>query len=246
MKTSLAGENLMKNTIAETPYRTIARITGILYLIIIVCAGFSEGFVRGNLIVHGDATATANNIMASEFLFRIGFASDLIAFLCDAVVSILFYVLLKPVNKTLSLIAATLRILAHPAIASVNMLNHFISLELLSGADYLNTFGADQINSLVLLFLEMHGIGYLIAGAFFGIHCVILGYLIFKSNLFPGVLGIFLMIAAVGYLLNSFGIFLFPAHETFFANIVVLPAVIAELSLCIWLLVKGVKEQRIV
>ena len=199
--------------------------------------------MRSSIIVPGDATTTANNIMASEFLFRVGFVSDLIAFLCDLAVSVLFYVLLKPVNKTLSLIAASLRLLAHPAIASVNLLNHFAALLLLSGADYLTVFNPDQLHALVMLFLNMHHYGYLIAGAFFGFHCLLLGYLLFKSDLFPGILGIFMVVASCGYLIESFGNFLFPGYEKLFAMIVVVPAVIAELSLCLWLLVKGVKLQ---
>ena len=219
-----------------------ARTAGILYLIIIICAGFSEGYVRSSLIVPGDAAATAGNIMASEWLFRVGFVSDLIAFICDLAVAILFYVLLKPVSKTLSLIAAALRLLAHPAIASINLLNHFSVLFLLSGADYLTAFETDQLHALVLLLLSAHKYGYLIGGAFFGVHCFILGYLFVKSDLFPKTLGIMLAIAAAGYLTESFGNFLFPEYEDIFIWIVAVPAVIAELSLCLWLLVKGVKK----
>jgi hypothetical protein len=231
----------MRNHTAETSPRTYARIAGLLYLIIIVCAGFSEGYVRSSLIVPGDAAATAGNIMAHEWLFRAGFVGDLIAFITDAVVALLFYVLLKPVSRTLSLIAASLRLLAHPAIASVNLLNHFGVLLLLSGADYLKAFQTDQLYALVLLSLDTHKYGYLIGGAFFGLHCLILGYLLFRSDLFPGILGVLLMIASFGYLTESFGKFLFPGHEEMFTLIVAVPAVIAELSLCLWLLVKGVK-----
>lgn len=219
-----------------------ARTAGILYLIIIVCAGFSEGYVRSSLIVPGNAGATAGNIMASEWLFRLGFVSDLIAFMCDLAVAILFYVLLKPVSKTLSLIAASMRVIAHPAIASINLLNHFSVLLLLSGADYLTVFNTDQLHALVLLMLNTHKYGYLIGGAFFGVHCFILGYLFVKSDLFPKVLGIMLAVAAAGYLTESFGNFLFPGYEDIFIWIVAVPAGIAELSLCLWLLIKGVKK----
>ena len=221
-----------------------ARVAGILYLIIILCAGFSEGYVHSTLIVPGDATATAHNIVGSEWLFRVGFVSDLIAFLSDLGVSILLYVLLKPVNKTLSLIAASLRLLAHPAIASINLLNHFIALLLLSGAEYLTVFEPEQLHALVLLFLNVHGYGYLIGGTFFGVHCFILGYLLFKSNFFPRMLGVLLIVASFGYLIESFGNFLFPSYEALFTWIVAVPAVIAELSLCLWLLIKGVDVQK--
>lgn len=225
--------------------RKIARIAGILYLIIIVCAGFSEGYVRSSLIVPGDAAATANNIMSSEWLFRVGFISDLIAFLSDAAVAILFYILLKPVSKTLSLIAASFRLLAHPAIAGINLLNHFAALQLLSGANYLKVFEPEQLHALVLFFLEAHTNGYLIAGAFFGIHLLVLGYLLFRSNLFPGILGVLLVFASLGYLIESFGTFLFPNHEALFSWVVAIPAAIGELSLTFWLLLKGVKTRSI-
>ncbi|MBK7869269.1 MAG: DUF4386 domain-containing protein [Saprospiraceae bacterium] len=225
----------------NSPKKT-ARIAGILYLIIIICAGFSQGYVRESLIVPGDATTTAHNIIASEWLFRVGFVSDLIAFLCDLIISVLFYILLKPVNKTLALIAAFSRLLAHPAIASINLLNHFIALQFLSGADYLSVFQADQLNAFALLFLDMHKYGYLIGGAFFGLHLFFLGYLLFKSELFPSILGILIALAALGYVIESFGKFLFPASEDLFTWIVAVPAVIGELSLTLWLLIKGVKN----
>jgi len=227
----------------NSPKKT-ARIAGILYLLIIICAGFSEGYVRSSLIVSGDAAATANNIVASEGLFRIGFVSDLIAFMSDLVVAILFYVLLKPVSKTLSLIAASLRLLAHPAIASINLLNHFAALLLLSGDNYLTAFQADQLHALSLFFLNMHHYGYLIAGAFFGLHLLVLGYLLFKSDLFPGILGVLLAIAAAGYLTESFGTFLLPQYEALFAWIVAVTAGIGELSLTLWLLIKGVRANE--
>lgn len=233
----------MTDHISDKSMRNYARLAGALYLIVIVCAGFSEGYVRSNLIVPEDAAATAHNISASEWLFRIGFVSDLIAFLSDAAVAILFYVLLKPVNKTVSLLAASFRLLAHPAIASINLLNHFAALQLLSGADYLTAFETNQLHALVLLFLDAHNYGYLIGGAFFGIHLFLLGYLLAKSDYFPAIFGVLLLFASFGYLVESFGNFLFPAYQEIFAWIVAIPAVIGELSLTLWLLVKGVKGQ---
>lgn len=152
-----------------------ARIAGVLYLVIIVCAGFSEGFVRSSLVVPADAAATAANIIESEGLFRLGLVSDLIAFMSDAVVAVLFYQLLKPVSQTLSLVAAALRLLAHPAIGSLNLLNHYAALKMAGGEGILTAFETGQLQSWSLLFMDFHGIGYIIAGAFFGLHCLILG-----------------------------------------------------------------------
>jgi len=213
--------------------------------LIIILAGFSQGYVRSGLIVPGDAPATAANILASEGLFRIGFATDLTAFMMDAVVAILLYVLLRPVNKTLSLIAASFRLLAHPAIASLNLLNHLAAIQLLNGSAAMGIFEADQMQSLALFFLDLHHYGYLIGGAFFGVHLLLLGYLLFRSDLFPGILGILIVIASVGYLVESFGDFLFPGNEQVLGWIVGVSAAVGELSLTLWLLIKGVRHQRI-
>ncbi len=218
-----------------------ARIAGILYLMIIVCAGFSEGYVRSGLIIPGDAAATAANISADQGLFRIGIVSDLMAFISDAAVSILFYVLLRPAGKTIALLAAAFRLVAHPAIAAINLLNLHIGLRLLSGADLPAVFPGDQLQALALLFFNAHTAGYLIAGAFFGIHCLLLGFLLFKSNRFPGILGILLALAGAGYLTESFGSFLFPAGKQFFTWGVIVTAVPGEVLLAVWLTVKGVK-----
>lgn len=231
----------MTEKINVKSHRKMARIAGLLYLVIFITAGFSEGYVRSGIIVPGDAAATAGNIMASQGLFRLGFVSDLIAFMSDAVVAVLLYVLLRPVSRTVSLLAAAFRLLAHPAIAAVNLLNHFAALLLVQGDSYLSVFTADQLHALALLFLNMHGYGYLLAGAFFGVHCLILGYLLFKSDYFPGILGIMMAVAAFGYVTESFGNFLFPGHADMLAWFVAVPAVLGEFSLTLWLLIKGIR-----
>lgn len=232
----------MTDFTTDTSPRTYARATGFLYLIIIVCAGFSEGYVRANMIVPGDATATANNILASEGLFRVGFAADLVAFLSDIGVAVLLYMLLKPVSNTLALLAAFFR-LAQTAILGINLLNHFNALLLLSGAEYLQVFEPAQLHALVLLSLTEHAYGYLISGVFFGLHCFVLGYLLYKSDYFPRVLGVLLVLASFGYLVDCFTNFLWPNYAPTTEWLVVATAVVVELAFAFWLLVKGVKEQ---
>lgn len=223
-----------------TPPRTLARLTGLLYLVIIVCAGFSEGVVRSGLVVPGDAAATAENILASQGLFRLGLVMDLVAFLADAAVAVLLYILLRPVSRTLSLMAAGFRLVAHPAIGGINLLNHFGALLLLSGGASLSAFDQAQREALALLAMEAHGYGYLIAGAFFGVHLALLGYLLFRSERFPRVLGLLVGAAAVGYLVETFTIFLLPQYTAQATGLVVATAVAGEVSLCLWLLVRGV------
>lgn len=214
-----------------------ARIAGVFYLLIFICAGFAEGYVRTGVLVPGDPSATAQNILASEGIFRLGLASDLLAFVFDAIVAVLLYVILKPVSKTLSLMAAAFRLIAHPAIASLNMLNHYAALAVLDGS-YL----VSQPETFSLFFMDLHSAGYLVAGVFFGVHLLILGYLVIKSELFPKVLGWLLGIAALGYLIESFGSFLVPVHADIYTMIVTVTAVVGEISFTFWLLVKGVKN----
>jgi hypothetical protein len=232
----------MKTRLSEMSTVTYARVTGVLYLIIIVFGLFSEVFVRSGLIVRGDAAATATNILASEWLFRVGFVSDLLIFLCDVAVAMLLYVLLRSVSKTGSLISAGFR-LTGTAIYGVNLLNYFAALIVLSGADYLSSLDSSQLNSIALMFLNIHRHGYDLGLVFFGLHCLFLGYLIFNSEYFPKILGIFMYAAGVGYVVGSFTLFLWPEYSGAIAPIYIAPLV-GELSLCLWLLIKGVRIDK--
>jgi hypothetical protein len=219
-----------------------ARVAGALYLIIIVAGIFAEFGVRSSLIVSGDAAATASTILAAEGLFRSGMAADLVMILADVALALLFYVLLKPVSQALALLAAFFR-LAQAAVLGINVLNLFVALQLVRGADYLAAFSTEQMHALALLVLNAHGMGYALALVFFGLQCAILGYLVFRSGYIPRLLGVLLIIAGVGYLTDSFARVLmsgYSDYEALFTLIVFLPAFIGELSLCLWLLVKGV------
>jgi hypothetical protein len=220
---------------------TYARITGVLYLIIIVFGLFSELYVRSTLIVRGDAAATASSIMASEGLFRIGLASDVVVFLCDVAVAALFYVLLRPVGRTLALTAAGFRLVG-TAIYGVNLLNHFAAVHVLSGADYLTAFEPGHLHALALLFLDVHKHGYDLGLIFFGLHCLVLGYLLYESDLFPRVLGVLMVLAGAGYLIGSFTLFLLPDRAAAIAPVYAAP-LIGEVSLCLWLLIRGVRAR---
>ena len=212
----------------------LARTAGLLYLIIIITAGFAEGFVRGEMVSMADPALTAANIDGARDLWGMGIIADVIAFTCDAVVAVLFYHLLKPVSKPLAMAMAVLRLIAHPAVAMANLINMASPLWLLGGS------GSEQ---LVANALHAHHMGYLIAGAMFGVHCILLGYMLVKSLSFPSWLGFLISIAGVTYLIESFGGILFPQHEETLQMVVVVPAVIAELSLCLFLLIKGVIQQ---
>lgn len=229
--------------IVEASPRLKARTAGVLYLIIIVAAPFAEVFVRGRLVVYGDAAATAANIMAHEPLFRLAGAADLIAFVCDAAVALIFYELLRPVSRGLALLAAFFRLL-HVAIVAVNTLNCFAPLVFLGSAHFLTAFKPDQLQALALGALSLHGMGYNIGLVFFGFHCLLIGYLIFRSAFLPRILGGLMAIAGLCYLTNSFANLLSPAFAGHLFPYIMAPCGVAEISLCLWLLVRGVNAQR--
>jgi hypothetical protein len=233
----------MTNRLPDISQRKAARIAGFGWLIIIIAGIFAEFVIRMQLIVPGDAATTANNIMDSEWLFRISIVSDLIMLAFDVVVALALYVVLKPVNRSLALLAAIFR-LVMDAILGINLLNLIVALLLLRGADYLTVFETDQLHAQALLFLNAHSSGYDLALVFFGLSLLVLGYLVFKSGYIPRILGVLLIIASFGYLIDSFANVLLPQDEaiiTMIASILIVLAIIAELSLSLWLIIKGGK-----
>ena len=219
-----------------------ARMAGFLYFIYIVIHIFADVMGRSKLIVFGDAAATAQNIMASEWQFRIGFMSDLLAAVLFLLTAWALYVLLEPVNKNLALLFLLLN-LGGVAIQCFSDLFLFASQLLLSGADYLQVFRADQLQALAMLFLYSYKNGFMIAQIFYGAWLFPLGYLVFKSGFLPRILGIVLMVHCVGWLMTFLQFFLFPGFDAI--TYVSYPlGLIAELGLTLWLLIKGVKEQK--
>ncbi len=233
----------MKTKVDELSPSAYARIAGALYLIITVAAVIAHFVIPAQFIVPGDAAATAANITNAESLFRIGtIGMELIILLSEIVLSVVLYILFKPVNKTLSLLAAVSRI-AMTTIHGLNLLNYYFALQLLKGGDYLAAFGQEQVNALATLFLDAHSIGFAIGIAFLVPHVLILGYLIYKSGYFPKVLGILFVAAGIGYLIDTIGLLLLPSYTTT-PGLIAMVIAVAEISFPIWLLVKGVNEDR--
>jgi hypothetical protein len=177
--------------------------------------------------------------MASESLFRLSIVSDLIVQAVFVLVVLLLYKLLKPVNKNHAVLMVIFFLVSVP-IAMLNMLNQFAALLLLSGADYLTVFTADQLQALVPLFRDLHEVGYMIAYIFWGLWLFPLGYLVFKSGFLPRILGVLLMISCFGYLIDFFTFFLFPNFDV----AINMYTGWAELLLCLWLLIKGVNVEQ--
>ncbi len=216
-----------------------ARIAGFLYLILYVSGVFSYLIVSSSLNVPGDAATTVNNIMASEGLFRLGFVSDLISQMFHVLLLPVLYKLLKPVNKNHAL-SMVISGLAFVPITMLNMLNEFAVLLLSSGADYLTAFTADQLHALVMFFLDLQEHGFKIAWIFYGLWLFPLGYLVFKSGYIPRILGVLLMIACFGYLIDFVTFFLFPNFDATIS----LFTFLGEPLLTLWLLIKGVNVEQ--
>ena len=214
-----------------------ARLAGFLYLLVIPLGIFGALYVSSRLIVPGDAATTASNIMASESLFRLGIVSDLFASIVMLLVVLVLYKLLKPVNKNMASLMVIFVLVAVP-IAMLNKLNQLAALLLLSSGDYLTVFTTEQLQALALLFLRLHSRGSNIAFIFWGLWLFPLGYLVFKSGFLPRILGVLLMIACFGYLINSFAIFL-----GYTVNVGIFAA-LGEVLFILWLLIKGVNVEQ--
>ena len=229
----------MTNQTVKISPQVYARMAGVLYLINIACGIFGELFVRGHLVVAGNAVATAHNIMASEFLFRCGIVGDLIMHITDVPMAVIFYVLLRPVSRDLSLLAALFGML-QTAVLVANKLNLVTVLLLLGGSNYLKAFDQNQLQALAQLSLALHEHGFGVGLVFFGVSCLVTGYLLFRSEYFPKTLGVLQAIAGLCYLANSFAQLFSPALAEKMFPIILIPAFVGELGTCLWLIMKGV------
>lgn len=216
--------------------RTAAIVAGLGLLVMAVLAGFANFSVLQNLVVPDDAKITAENIMASAGSFRMGICFFLVVAILDVVVAWALYILLQPVNRSLSLLAAWFRIV-YAAIFALALNNLFSVLQLLSGADYLSVFETNQLHAQVMLFLSAFQYGWDIGMVIFGLHLFVLSYLAFKSGYIPRWLGFLIAVAGAGYLIDSVGKFLLPNYNV----TVAMYTFIGEVLLILWLLWKGVK-----
>ena len=168
-----------------------------------------------------------------------GIAGDLMMHICDAILMLVFYVLLRPVNRHLALLVVLFNLI-QTAVLVANKMNLLMPLFLLGNAGYLKAFTQDQLQALSYLSVKAHGYGFGIGLIFFGFLCLIEGYLIYRSGFLPKTIGVLMEIAGICYLLNSFALILAPALADKIFPAVLVPPFIAELSLCLWLLIKGV------
>lgn len=215
--------------------KTTARISGFLYLLSVPFSIFSIIYLPSVFIVSGDAEKTIHNIAASELLFRFGIVSFFIGQLIYIILPLLFYKLLSPVNKNLAGLMVILIFVSLP-ISFVNELNNFAVLRLINSG----SIDQNQLQSQVMLFLNLRQDGISISGIFWGLWLFPLGYLVFKSGFFPRILGILLMIAGVGYVFDSFAHFIFPGIKFKMAAF----TFIGEVLFLLWLIIKGLNVKQ--
>jgi hypothetical protein len=236
----------------ETPlaYRTVenspqvyARIGGALYLAIIVLGAFAEGFVADRLVVSGDAATTAHNIMASPILWHLSVAGDLLVVLFAVPLLWIEYLLLRPVNKQLVLLAVLFNLVSL-AVEAISKLYLLVVMPTLGSGDYLKAFEPRQLQVLANLALKSHDVAFNIALIFFGCTCLVNGYLIFKSDYLPKLIGILMQVAGWSYLIACFAAFFAPALSDLISPAILLPPFIGESAFCLWLLVRGVNVAR--
>jgi len=233
----------MEDRPVEASPRALARIGGVLYLIIIVIGLYGEAFVREKLVVSGDAEATAANIRSQESLWRLGIAAELFLLICAVVLTVIFYILLRPVSRDLALLATSFNLVS-VALEAAYALHLIATLFPLGNAGYLKAFTPEQLNALASLSVRSHGNGFGVALIFFGCFCLIAGYLIFRSGYLPKTVGVLMQIAGLSYLINSFALILSPSVANQMYPAILVPAFIGETSLCLWLLVKGVNVEK--
>lgn len=223
--------------------QTYARTGGLLYLIIIVIGLAGEAFIRNSLVVPGDAAATAQRILDNVFLWRMGIVGQLVLLVCAVALSAIWYVLLRPVHRNLA-VAIVCFGLVSLAVESLCALQLQAVLDPLTSTALAQVSSPGQLHAMSYLALIAHGKTFAVALIFFGVQCLLVGYLVRKSGYFPAALGVAMQIVGVCYLVNSFAMFAHPPLQNMLFPAILLPAFLGESAMCLWLLAKGVNEAK--
>jgi hypothetical protein len=229
-------------SIARSP-QAYARCGGLLYLLIILFGGFAEGFVSGKLVVSGDATATARNILAAPALWQLGAAANLVVPLLAVALLWIEYQLLRPVDASLVLLGVLFNVVSL-AVESVSKVFMILVLPMLQDPDYAKVFAPQQLQALAKLAFQTHDIAFNISLIFFAGALLVNGHLIFRSGYLPRFIGVLAQLAGLGYLVACFATLFAPAFaDAIEPGILVVPLV-GESSYCLWLLLKGVDVKK--
>ena len=222
--------------------RAEARWAGFLYLIVIVGGIFAQIFVRDALVVSGDPAATARNIISHPLRYRLGFSVEVFYLLCNVPLSFALYDVFKVVNRRMAMVAVLFSFVG-TAIEGVSLLAHYAPLVLLTKSATLATFSPEQLASASYLSIRMFDYGFMIALAFFGCFCILMGCLIVKSRFFPRLVGGLLWVEGAAYLVNSFAHFISPPLGAKIFPFLFVSG-IAEVAFCLTLLIVGVNLTR--
>jgi hypothetical protein len=232
----------MLDSIAGASPRQLARAAGALYLVNIVFGAFALGVVP-SILVTPDLAATAHNIQAHELLYRLGLAAHVVVTLTNIPMAVIFYELFKVVNRRLALLDVLFGLVA-TAIEAASLLNQFTPVVLLGGGNYANALPPAQLHALAYLPGDLSNVSYSVYGVFYGFGFICDAYLVYKSTFLPRAIGVLLAIDALNYLGVGFTTMLAPGVAAHLGAWTGLPTIIAEGSLCLWLLVVGVDAGR--
>ena len=229
----------MEDQTTITSQNKAARLAGLLYLVAMATGLFAEFYVHfpSTLVVIGDAVKTASNIMANERLYRIGIANNIITFAIDVVLILALYVLLRPVNRNLALLAVFFR-LVETTVACVAIINYYVAMQFVGDADHLKAFDSNQIQALSILH-DTYALTFIIVAIFLGMGSTIFNYLLFKSGYIPKVLAAWGIFSSLLLLISQFAIIIFPEVEKTIIPACYGPIAIDEIALGCWLLFKG-------
>ena len=218
--------------------RTTARFAALFMLLTVIGGVFAQVYVSKGLIDFSDAAATAGNISGHPDMLRLGFAVFMIEMACDVAKTALLYVILKPVNRSISLMAAFLA-LTGSVIKAMSRLFFIAPQIVLSGLPYLSAFTAEQLQALSLVFLRLSNTGAGIALIFYGFSTPLTGYLIYRSNFLPRFLGILTIVCGVGWLTYLYQ----PLYHQLFPIVIGL-ALLGTAVTISWLLLFAVDETK--
>lgn len=222
------------------PEQVYARVAGLLLLVSLVAGGFGEVYVLEKLMISGNAEATGRQLASSGSLLRSAFACYLVEAMCDVALTLIFYVLLRPVSRNLSLLAALFGLMG-TATYAIAELFFFLPAILAGNADALGAFSPAQLDAAAFLALRIYGTGSNLFMAFGGAGGIVLGYLIFRSRYLPRTLGLLEVVSGVGFVARNFLLILVPG---FASEVLLLPASLAMLALALWLLIKGIDQNK--
>jgi hypothetical protein len=220
--------------------RRLAAVAGVLVMISIFAGGFAEVYVPGKLLVTSDPAATARNVAASPHLFRLSFLVYLVEAVCDVTLVLIFYVLLRPVNSTLSLLAAFFGIVSTSTFATAELFYFMASVPILN-VDVQKHLTVDQSSLFVYSALTLYGYGGTIFMVFYGIATALRGYLFCRSAYFPWWLGALVLIAGTGFIVKNVVAIALPQYDS---DLLLAPMFAAMITLTVWLLLKGIVRQR--